>query len=63
MNPIWLNRAEAAEHLRVDVTTIDRYVKKGLITKYGGAGVSLARFDRNQLDALLVPVEVSEATG
>lgn len=57
---MWLNRAEAAEYLRVHVTTIDRWVKEGRITKYTGAdGLSLARFRRDELDALLAPAKAT----
>lgn len=30
----WITRREVAEYLRIDVTTVDRYVKRGLLKRY-----------------------------
>lgn len=53
--PVWLSRSEAAAHAGVDITTVDRWMKKGAIGKYvSGRRV---RVNREELDEYLKPRE------
>lgn len=52
----FITRTQAAERAGVAVTTIDRWVRHGQLTRYkviGGAETT--RFDQEQLDRLLTP--------
>ena len=51
----WLNRNEAAAHLGVSPSTIDRLVDAGHLTRHKITGGKIARFDRADLDAVMVP--------
>jgi excisionase family DNA binding protein len=48
----WLTKAEAADRLRVDVRTIDRWVESGHLIRYTTPG-GHARFRTEDVDALL----------
>ena len=50
-----LTRGEAADVLRVSISTIDRYLKDGTLPK-AKVGKRLVRIDRVDVFALLVPV-------
>lgn len=52
--PAQLTREEAAELLRVSVSTIDRYLKDGTIPK-AKVGKRLVRVNRSDIEALLTP--------
>lgn len=54
--PLWLTRKEAAEHMRVNVRTIDRWADDGLLTEYKVGGLQSTRFKRADLDAMVKPV-------
>jgi excisionase family DNA binding protein len=51
----WLTKAEAAEYMRVDPRTIDRWAATGRLTKHRVAGVQSVRFSRDELDRLVQP--------
>jgi len=51
----WLTKAEAADYMRVDARTIDRWASAGRITKHRVAGIQSVRFSRAELDALVQP--------
>lgn len=46
-----ITREAAAAELRVSSRTIDRYAKRGLLTRYETAG-GLPRYDRNEVERL-----------
>ncbi|MBS9536550.1 helix-turn-helix domain-containing protein [Micrococcus luteus] len=48
---VWLTRAEAAEHARASVRTIDRWIRAGRVPVHR-VGRSI-RIDRAALDALI----------
>lgn len=50
-------RDEAAEYLRVDPRTLDRYIRSGRLKAHRIAGLRTLRIFESDLDALLVPVE------
>lgn len=52
----WLTKEEAADRLRVSPHTVDRYVRRGELTKHKLAGTQTVRFRADQVDALAVPV-------
>lgn len=55
--PVWLSRSEAAARAGVDITTVDRWMKKGALGKYlSGRRV---RVNREELDEFLKPKELS----
>lgn len=57
----WLTRTEAAEHLRVTPSTIDRWARQGLVTRHRLTGTARGvRYKREELDALLQPVSADE---
>lgn len=56
----WLTKDEAAEHLRVKPRTIDRWAADGKIQKYKIDGLQSVRFDRDELDRLVVPATDQE---
>jgi excisionase family DNA binding protein len=50
---VWLSRSEAAARAGVDITTVDRWMKKGALSKYmSGRRV---RVNRDELDKYLEP--------
>jgi excisionase family DNA binding protein len=51
----WLTKEEAADHLRVKPRTIDRWAAVDKIRKYKIDGLQSVRFDRDELDRLVVP--------
>lgn len=59
MTITWMTKPEAAKHLRVSTATIDRYVRRGLLTRHKLAGTQSARFRKDELDALVEP-EIEE---
>ena len=50
----WLTRTQAAERLDVNVRTIDRWVKRGILERYE-TPTGRARFDGKDVDALRSP--------
>ena len=51
--PVWLSRSEAAARAGVDITTVDRWMKKGALGKYlSGRRV---RVSMEELDRYLEP--------
>jgi hypothetical protein len=51
----WATRAQAAAHISVHPSTIDRLATDGRLTRYKMAEGSVARYDLDELDALLKP--------
>jgi len=59
--PVWLSRSEAAARAGVDITTVDRWMKKGAIGKYiSGRRI---RVNREELDKYLEPKNESKTDG
>lgn len=57
----WMTRAEAAEHLRVSLATLDRMADRRDITRYSvGGNKRIVRFSRPELDELLSAGPVEE---
>ncbi len=56
----WITRKEAAELLGVHARTVDYRVATGKITEYRD-GLNRLRFNRAELEALMVPVAVPSA--
>lgn len=54
----WMTTTEAADHLRVTVRTIARYVQDGKLDSYRLADSGQLRFLSHDVDALIVPAEV-----
>lgn len=57
----WLTRREAAAYVRVSLETFDRWVKERDVPKHKAAGTQSVRFRREDLDALMVPVQPGES--
>lgn len=58
--PVWLSRSEAAARAGVDITTVDRWMKKGALGKYRSG--RRVRVNREELDEYLKPrTETSNA--
>jgi excisionase family DNA binding protein len=53
----WLTRREAAEYVRVSLETFDRWVAAGKVRKHKVADIQSVRFHREELDALMIPVQ------
>jgi len=53
----WLTREEAAERLRCSKHTVDRWTREGKLTKYKVGDLQSVRFDADQVDALVQPVQ------
>lgn len=51
MTDRWMHRHEAAEYLRIGVSTFDNLVREGKIHKYTATGKRRVLFDREELDA------------
>lgn len=51
MTERWMHRHEAAEYLRLGVSTFDNLVREGKIRKYKMTGRRRVLFDREELDA------------
>lgn len=51
----WASRKVAAAHLGVHPTSIDRLASAGKIRKYQIEGTPMARYDLDELDALMKP--------
>lgn len=51
----WLTKAEAAEYMRCDTRTIDRWTEAGKLTRHRVEGLRSVRFARAELDSLVVP--------
>jgi excisionase family DNA binding protein len=56
--PVWLSRSEAAAHAGVDITTIDRWMKKGALGKYRSG--RRVRVSQTELDQYLEPKEEAD---
>jgi excisionase family DNA binding protein len=56
--PVWLSRSEAAAHAGVDITTIDRWMKKGALGKYRSG--RRVRVNQSELDQYLEPKEEAD---
>ena len=52
-HPRWVSKDGAAQHVGVNVETIDRWREQGLITAYR-AGPRLIRYDLNQIDQMIL---------
>ena len=52
--PVWLTRSEAAAYAGVDISTIDRWRRKGSLDTYTSG--DRVRILREELDKLLAPV-------
>ena len=52
----FLSRAEAAEYLSVSLSTIDNYVRWGLLPKYKPKKGTFTRFKKEDLDNLLIKI-------
>lgn len=50
----WLTRTQAAERLHVNVRTVDRWVRRGVLTRYETPS-GRARFKDKDVDALVKP--------
>lgn len=59
-SPTWLTKEEAAEFLRVRPRTIDRWVAEGIIMKYRIADLQSVRFNKEELETLVQPVQTGE---
>lgn len=53
---IWLNQAEAAEHIGVTSRTIREYIARGLLPASRVRGSRLVRIRRDDLEAMLCPI-------
>lgn len=51
MTDRWMLRREAADYLKIGVSTLDRLVREGKIHKFTATGKRQVMFDREQLDA------------
>jgi excisionase family DNA binding protein len=51
----WLTRKEAAAYLRCDPTTLDRWVKRGLLTRHRVGDTRATRYSVTECDALMKP--------
>jgi len=58
--PTWMTKAQAAAHLGCSAATIDRYAREGKLTRHKLAGTQSVRFRRDELDALLEPIDRSD---
>lgn len=52
----WYTRLEAAEHLRVHPTTLDRWVRKGWLVRHRLRGLPSSRYHINELNRMLEPM-------
>lgn len=57
----WMTRREAAAYCRVSLETFDRWVKDSAVPKRKAAGTQSVRFHRDDLDALMIPVQPDRA--
>jgi excisionase family DNA binding protein len=57
----WLTRREAAEYVRVSLETFDRWVAAGRVRKHKVADIQSVRFHREELDALMIPVQPDQS--
>lgn len=55
--PVWLTRKEAADRLRCDPKTIDRWSREGRLTKHKVGDLQSVRFRADQVDSLVQPCE------
>lgn len=53
----WLTISEACKHSGVSQSTLYRWLKRGMLSKYK-VGVNSLRIKREELDSLLVPKRV-----
>ena len=53
-DPALVTREEAAEMLRVSVSTVDRYLKDGLLPK-SKVGTRLVRISRSAVESFVTP--------
>lgn len=53
----WLSRGQAADHLGVSPSTVDRLVTAGKLRRYKIQGGNIARYDLADLDAVMQPAE------
>lgn len=53
----WLTREEAAERLRVNPRTLDRYARDNKLTKHKVAGTQSVRYRADEVDALVQPAD------
>jgi excisionase family DNA binding protein len=51
----WMTRDEVAVELRISKPTVDRWAKSGRLTKHTVPGARAVRFERDEVEALLVP--------
>jgi excisionase family DNA binding protein len=56
----WYTRLEAAQYLRVHPTTLDRYVRQGLLRRHKLRGVPHARYSASDLLAMHEPMAADE---
>ena len=52
----WYTRLEAAEYLRVHPTTLDRYVRQGLLRRHKLRGIPHARYSASDLHDMHEPM-------
>lgn len=52
----WMTREEVAEHLRIDVRTVDRWAETGRLTRHRLEGTRKGtRFRRTEVESLVRP--------
>lgn len=50
---VWYTRDEAAEYLRMDPRSLDRYIKDGHLKVHRAAGIGNPRINKVDLDSLM----------
>lgn len=53
----WLTRQEAADLLKVNPRTVDRYARQGKLTKHKARGTQFVVFPAAEVEALATPVK------
>jgi excisionase family DNA binding protein len=53
----WLTYDEAAAYCKVKLRTFERWVAEGRVVRHKVAGMKSVRFHRDDLDALMKPVD------
>jgi len=53
----WLTRHEAAAYLRCTPATLDRWVRRNLVTRHKVGDTNATRYDVVELDRLMKPEE------
>lgn len=49
----WLTAQEAADYLRISISTLYAWIARGVVKRYTARGSRVVRFSRNQLEGVL----------